>query len=220
MNRRNCLTGLAALAATGIPNGVWAQARPIRIGSGSSDQYSLSYFAQDAGFFERASIDVDVQRFTQIQTAVQALAAGELDVVVADPIQVSNAVNNGVPLGFFAPSTLYTTRVPTTFICVAKNGSVRSAKDLENGTVAVPALSSQTTVGMQQWLKENAVDAAKIKLVELSFAAMGAAVSRGTVVAAVIAEPFVTANADAMRLIGDPLASSQSRLGETRRKNV
>ena len=207
MNRRNYLSGLAAVTASVIPAGVRAQARPVRIGSGSSDQYSLSYFAKDAGFFERAGIDVDVQRFTQIQTALQAMVGGELDVVVADVVELGNAFNSGLPLGFFAPSTIYTSSAPTTFICVAKNGAVRSAKDLENGSVAVIALSSQTSVGMQQWLKDSGADPTKVKLIELPFSAMAPAVNRGTVIAAIIAEPFVTLNADSVRLIGDPLAA-------------
>ncbi len=207
MNRHSYLSGLAAAAAAIVPSGVRAQARAIRIGSGSSDQYSLSMFAKDAGFFDRAGLDVDVQRFTQLQTAVQGLAAGELDVVCADVVQIANAINSGIPLGYFAPAAIYTTAVPTVFVCVAKNGTVRSAKDLENGSVAVVALSTQITVGLQQWLKDSGVDATKVKLVELPFAAMAPAVSRGTVAAAVIAEPFVTQSIDSIRLIGDPMAA-------------
>ena len=206
MNRRKYLTGLAATTIAIVPEAVRAQPRPVRIASGSNDTYALSYFAKDAGFFERAGIDADVQLFDNAQLSLEVMIGGALDVVVGDAVQVGNAFNGGVPLGFFAPSAIYTSRVPTTYICVAKGGSVRSAKDLENGAVAVIALSSLTTVGMRQWLKDNGADTTKIKIVELPFSAMASAISRGTVLAAVIAEPFLSAAAENVRLLGDPLA--------------
>lgn len=210
MNRRTHLAGLAAVTAAIAPGTVRAQTRPVRIAAGSNDTYALAYFAKDGGFFEKAGIEADIQLFENAQASLQAMVGGALDVVVADAVQVGNAFNNGVQIGFFAPSTMYTSAAPTTYICVAKNGSVRSAKDLENRAIAVVALSSLMTVGLQQWLKDNGVDASKVKMIEMNFPAMAAAVANETVGAAILAEPFLSAAAENVRLLGDPLAPISS----------
>lgn len=205
MNRRKYLAGVAAVTAAIIPGTVQAQSRSVRIAAGSNDTYALPYFAEDGGFFKQAGIDADIRLFFNAQASLQAMIGGALDVVVGDAVQVGNAFNSGVPLGFIAPSTLYVSTAPTTYVCAAKDGPVHSAKDLENRAVAVVALSSLMTVGIQQWLKDNGADGSKVKLVEMNFPAMAAAVARGTVGAAIIAEPFLSAATD-VRLIGDPLA--------------
>jgi NitT/TauT family transport system substrate-binding protein len=205
MNRREYLTGLAAVTAAVVPWTVRAQAARVRVASGSNDAYALSYFAKDGGFFKQAGIDPDIQLFLNAQASLQAMIGGALDVVVGDAVQVGNAFNSGVAVGFFAPSTSYASTAPTTYVCAAKDGTIRTAKDLENKAVAVVALSSLMTVGIQQWLKDNGADGTKVKLVEMNFPAMAAAVARGTVGAAILAEPFLSAAPD-VRLIGDPLA--------------
>ena len=206
MNRRHYLTGLAAAMTANVPRTIRAQTRRIRIGAGSNDTYALSFYAKDGGFLERAGIDADVQLFNNAQAMLQAMAGDALDVAIGDPLQIGNAFNNGLRLGFIAPATIYTSRGPTTYLCVAKSGSVRSAKDLENGTVAVVALSSLMTAGLLEWLRVNGADRAKIKMIELPFPAMASAVARGTVTAAILAEPFLSAATEGVRLLGDPLA--------------
>jgi NitT/TauT family transport system substrate-binding protein len=204
MNRRHYLAGLGASTAIAFPAIIRAQVKTVRIAAAYNDAYALSYFARDGGFFKRAGIDVDVQLFPNAQTSLQAVIGGSLDVAVADAVQIGNARNSDVALGFFAPSTLYTSAAPTTIICVAKDGPVKTAKDLEGRTVGVVALNSLMTVGLQQYLKDNGADGTKVKMVEMNFPVMDAAVTRGTVDAVILAEPFLSATTDT-RLLGDPL---------------
>lgn len=180
-----------------------AQANRVRIGAAANDSYAVTYFAQDGGFFERARIDPDIQIFTNAQAMVQAAAGNAIDVGMADLVQVGNAYNHGVPLGFIAPAGIYDSKVPTTLICVAKNGPIRTAKDLEGQAVAVVAIASIGSVAFQEWLKANGADQAKVKLLELPFSAMAAALTRGTIAAAAIAEPFLSSARDDVRSIGD-----------------
>jgi NitT/TauT family transport system substrate-binding protein len=206
MNRRHYLAGLGASTAIAFPAVIRAQTKTVRIAAAYNDAYALSYFARDGGFFKKAGIDVDVQLFPNAQASLQAVIGGALDVAVADAVQIGNAFNSGVGLGFFAPSTLYTSAVPTTIICVAKDGPVKTAKDLEGRTVGVVALNSLLTVGLQQYLKDNGADGTKVKMVEMNFPVMDAAVTRGTVDAVILAEPFLSASTDT-RLLGDPLGA-------------
>jgi NitT/TauT family transport system substrate-binding protein len=204
MDRAGYLATLAAGAATtALPTVARAQAGRVRIGAAANDSYAVTYFAQDGGFFERARIDPDIQIFTNAQAMVQAAAGNAIDVGMADLVQVANAFNHGVPLGFIAPAGIYDSKVPTTLICVAKNSPIRSAKDLENQPVAVVAIASIGSVALQEWIKQNGADVSKVKLLELPFSAMAPALTRGTIAAAAIAEPFLSLARDDVRSLGD-----------------
>lgn len=204
MNRARSLTLLGAAAtAAALPAPARAQSGRVRIGAAANDSYAVTYFAQDGGFFERARIDADIQNFTNAQAMVQAAAGNAIDVGMADLVQVGNAYNRGVPLGFIAAAGIYDSKLPTTLICVAKNGTVRTAKDLENQPVAVVAIASIGSIALQEWVKQNGADATKVKLIELPFSAMAPALTRGTIAAAAIAEPFLSLVRDDVRSIGD-----------------
>jgi len=57
---------------------------------------------------------------------------------------------------------------------------------------------------VQKYLAANGADPAKVKFTELPFPSMAAAVSRGTVAAALIGEPFLTAGKADLRQLADP----------------
>ena len=207
MDRARYLALLAAAAAAGAPSVAGAQASRVRIGAAANDSYAVTYFAQDGGFFDRAKIDADIQIFTNAQAMVQAAAGNAIDVGMADLIQVGNAFTHGVPLGFIAPAGIYDGKAPTTLLCVAKNSPIRSAKDLESQPVAVVAIASIGAVSVQEWIKANGADVSKVKLLELPFSSMAPALTRGTVAAALIAEPFLSAFRDDVRPLGDTQAA-------------
>lgn len=203
MNRRHVLAGLAASTAVSFPAVIRAQTKTVRIATNSNDTFALSYFARDGGFFKQAGIDVDIQLFLNSQASLQAVIGGSLDVAIADAVMIGNAVNSGVDLGFFAPSASYTSAAPTTYICVAQDSPIKTAKDLEGRTIGMVALHSLFTVGLEQYLKDNGADSAKVKMVEMNFPVMDAAVTRGTVDAVILGEPFLSA-ATGTRILGDP----------------
>jgi NitT/TauT family transport system substrate-binding protein len=152
--------------------------------------------------FKRAGLDVEVQTFSNASQIIQACAGGSVDIGLADMIQIANAVEQGLPYRFFAGAGLYTSSAPTTVLCVAKDSPVKTAKDLNGQTVAVVALSSISSLSVQQWLKANGADIATIKIFELPFAAMTPALQHGTVAAAFLAEPFLSAAKDDVRWLG------------------
>jgi NitT/TauT family transport system substrate-binding protein len=72
---------------------------------------------------------------------------------------------------------------------VAKASPFKSADDLRGATIAVSSLSDFSQLGVEAWLERNGVPRASVHFVELKFSEMGPALARGTVQAAIIAEP-------------------------------
>jgi NitT/TauT family transport system substrate-binding protein len=201
-SRRRALFLLASLPVA-FPATVRAQAPPVRLGAAANDTYAETLFALDGGFYKRAGIDVDVTMFTNAQAMVTAAAGGAIDVGMADVIQIGNAINRGVALGVIASGALYDKANPTAMLCVAQDGPVRTARDLTGQTVAVVSLAAFGAISIQEWLKANGVDPKSVKLLEMPFAPMAAALGRGTVAAALIGEPFLSAARGEVRQLAD-----------------
>jgi NitT/TauT family transport system substrate-binding protein len=176
----------------------------VRIGAATADSFAEPYFAADQGFFGRAGINAPISTFSAGGPIVQAAAANAIDVGIGDVIAVANAVHAGVPFALFAGGGLYSSDAPTSILCVAAGSPVRAPKDLEGQTIAVANFSSITTVGVKAWLEANGVDLTKVRFYELPQAEMAAALVRGTVTAAFIAETFFTGERDRLRIFAQP----------------
>lgn len=209
MTRARALAlGAAALAAR--PTLALAQAPlTIRLGSSTADSYASPYYAIDQGFMAKSGLAVDVTILPNGERLVQAMAGGALDVALADPIQVANAAVAGVPLAFFAGGGLYSTAAPTTLLVVTKNATFRDAKDFEGQTLAVVGLASISALAVKEYLRKGGADLDRVKLVELGFPAMTAAVARGTVAAAFVGEPVLSSGRDDVK----PFAKAYDAIG-------
>jgi len=190
VKRRHLIAVAAACGLTAGPRAIVAQSgTPIRIGAYPTDTYAEPFYAQDTGIFRRAGLSVELSAGP---TIIQALVAGAVDVATGDVIQAANPVNAGVPIGIFAGGSLYTSDAPATLLCVAKNSVIRTAKELEGQNIGVIQLATLSTLGVREWMRQNGADVEKARLIEIPFSAMNAALQRGQVAAAMIAEPFLS----------------------------
>jgi NitT/TauT family transport system substrate-binding protein len=186
-------------AAAAVPRIARAQAPTIRIGTVPTESYAPPYFAQAAGFFSRAGLNVEITPFTTGGAVTNAAAGNALDVGMGDAIQLGLAVVRGIPFGFIAGGTQYTTDAPTSRLCVAKTSTLRSAKDLEGQTVGINGLRSIQEFANREWMLQNGADPEKVHFVEIPASAMVAALQRGTVAAAIVTEPVLSSSADDIR---------------------
>ncbi|HXF35147.1 MAG TPA: ABC transporter substrate-binding protein [Candidatus Acidoferrales bacterium] len=196
--RFSALAFALTLAALAVPGPAGTQTLPtLKVAATANDTYAEAYYAVDMGFFKKAGLNVDLQTFANGAAVSTAVAAGAADVGISNPVQLANAFSHGAPFTLVAGGGMYATDAPTTVMCVAKNSPFKVAKDLEGKTIAISALRDLTQLGAVAWLSQNGADTSKMKFVEMPFAEMGPALARGTVDAAVISEPSLTAAKDA-----------------------
>lgn len=203
---------LLAGALVAFPTAIAAQSVPkLRVGiESSAETFAEPYYGVQAGIFARDGLDVDLEQFPTAGPIVSALLGGSLDIGAADVILLANAVNRGVPLLAIAASGLFRTAEPTSGLYVLKTSSIRSAKELEGQTVAVGTLVSLTSVSLRMWLAQNGADPAKVQFIEMKFGEMPAALEHGTVAAAYLVEPLITAHAAALKLLAIPYGAIAS----------
>jgi NitT/TauT family transport system substrate-binding protein len=205
LTRRRALT-LAAAAAVGAvaPRLVRAQGPTIRIGQNATDTFGEGYYAADRGTFQAAGLDVEVMTFPNGAAQAAACAGGTIDVGLGEATELANGISRGLPFAIFASGSLYDTAAPTTALCVAANAPFRVAKDFEGQTIAVPVLTSLSSMAVRAWLVQNGAQLARVRFIEIPLGAMAAAVQRGTVAAAHIGEPFLSAAGTTVRRLGSP----------------
>jgi NitT/TauT family transport system substrate-binding protein len=162
----------------------------IRVTAGPYDSYAEAYYAEAQGFFKKAGLDVRIESFTSGEKMALAVAGGASDIGLDNPIHLALGMAHGANFVVIGGSSLYSNKSPSTALLIEKNSPIKTAKDLENSTVAISGLKNIQELGIKAWLSQNGADIAKIRFVELPTAEMGAAVGRGTVAAALVAEPF------------------------------
>lgn len=207
LSRRHVLVLGASVAAFGRARAARAQTAPLRVGVALNDPYMEAFYARDQGFFDKAGLTAGIATFANGGAILQAAVADAVDAGVGELTQIVNAIDRGVPLAVFAGGAVHKPEEPTLVLCVAKNASVRSARDLEGQTVAVSTLNSLPAAATMLWLSNGGADLAKVRLFELPLGEMAPALARGTVAAALVGEPFITDAKDTIRRLAVPFDS-------------
>ncbi len=196
---RSIFLGIAPLVAAAMSR-AGAQSPALRVGSVPVDAFAEAYYAADMGFFSKAGLNVEITTFTNGAGSTTAIAGSALDVGISTVTQMASATLHGVPFVYIAGGALYEDRAPTTVLCVAKDASIATARDFEGKAIAVVGLRDGTHLAAGAYLVKNGADMAKVNFVEMPFPSMAPALKRGTVAGAIVAEPFVTAYADDVRV--------------------
>jgi len=177
---------------------------PIRIAVTLNDSGLCPLYAQEQGFFRQAGLNVELTTFANASHTAEALMSGTLEVGIVDAVVIANAYIHGLPIAAFAAGCAFSKTSPTLVVVTAKSGAIRVPRDLENQTVGVVALKSLSSSSLLEWLRVNGADPAKVKLYELTFPDMNAALERGTIAAALQGEPFLSAAKTEQRALGVP----------------
>jgi NitT/TauT family transport system substrate-binding protein len=160
--------GVIVLASASQPVNVRAaDTTVIRVGEVNTDLYSEAYYALDAGFFKSAGLTIEITTFPTGGTSATAVAAGAVDIAVTNPISVANAVEHGVPLTIVANGGLYSSKAPSTALCVGEKSTFRTPADFAGKTVAVSSLNNLEQIGFEAWLSANNVDPSGVHFIEL-----------------------------------------------------
>ena len=192
---RSRVLGLFAAGAAALPRAAWAQAAPLklRIGSVPADTYAGGFYALDLGLFDKAGLSVEIVPFTNGAAMAAAAAGGSIDIGIGDAIELANGISRGLPFVLIAGGGLYSSGAPTTTLCIAKASPITRAADLEGQTVAVVSLVSLMSSAVKSWLTQNGADITKVRFVEMPFPQMPPALARGTLAAACLSEPIMSA---------------------------
>ncbi len=201
------LPSLLALILLVLPATTGAQTEPLlRIGAGP-DMTSLPIiYADKAGLFKRAGLNVDIQKLGGASVVGAALAGGSLEIGKASTLSVATGYGRGLPFTIIGAIAAYNGDRPDLALIVLANSGIKTAKDLEGKVLADVSLEDMNTVATLAWLDQHGVDSAALKYVEIPANAALAAMETGRVVGSTVYEPIYTADmaTGKVRVIGYP----------------
>jgi NitT/TauT family transport system substrate-binding protein len=202
------LTGIAALAAApAIVRG--ADLAPIRIGAAPTDATAQHLYAQDLGMFTAAGLGAEISPMRTSASLIAAIVGGSLDIMTSTVVSIALAHNKGIDMRVIAEGNVYDGPPPQAAIVVAPNSTIKNGADLNGKTVAVNGLGDLTQVAIAAWIDANGGDSKSVKLIEVPFSGVGAALGQGRIDAALLVEPFTSAARaqGQIKILGDPQAA-------------
>jgi NitT/TauT family transport system substrate-binding protein len=194
--------GVAALA---LPAAAQTAGVPVRMGSMAIDPGAEPNYGADAGTWADNGILAQITVSQTGNTIMQGVMAGELDAGVSNPLGLAVAVARNIPIAMIAPSCLYSARDGNANLVVAKDGPVKTPRDLIGATFGVGALGDFSQLTLMAWLEKNNIPRDGVKFVELKRGEFGTALVKNLIQGALLTEPFKTdaIRAGQVRVIGD-----------------
>jgi NitT/TauT family transport system substrate-binding protein len=197
MRRGTVIAGALASAAALFSTPCGASAQPenlatIRFISSPSDDLRPFLYAQNAGLFRKAGLDVVQQRGTTGAVVAQAVIGGAMDIGKASLTSLVAAYARGIPFVLVAPSALYRKDHATSGLIVAANSPLHTALDLQGKVIACTAIGDISYLGLRALIDTQGGDSSTLRWIELPTSSVALAVEEGRVDAGLTTEPYMS----------------------------
>jgi NitT/TauT family transport system substrate-binding protein len=175
----------------------------INIGSTPDDTVAALIYAERSNMFRNAGLDAHIDVSGASGAAIAAaVSSGAYDIGKSSLTSILAAHLHGAPFTLVAPGSLYDPKAPYGLLIVAKDSTIKTAKELDGQTVAVAALNSLDQAGILAWMDRNGGDGKSLHFVELPQSEDGAALAQHRIAASLTIRPQ----------LDDALASGQARV--------
>lgn len=203
MKRPAFLAGtFAAIAAPALA----ADLATVRVAGTPDADIVGALWAIHNGSFQRAGLDVQVQRLNSGAAVSAAVIGGSIEIGKSSIFGLIAAYNKGVPLVLEAVADVYDTKAPNTGFVVAKNSPISGPRDLAGKTIASPALGDLFSTVTGAWIDAGGGNAKASNFVELPIPLVVNAIGAGRVDGAMLVDPYLQLAKDSgtCRVLGHP----------------
>jgi NitT/TauT family transport system substrate-binding protein len=178
------------LSFEGIANAQNASpALRIRVAATPGDEVTPLIYAQSAGLFAKAGLDVQLERLASGSAIAAAVAGGAVDIGKSSLLPIINAHDHGVPFRLISPGLLWISGSPTAGMVTLTGTPIGSGKDLAGKTLSTNALKDLGEISIRSWVDATGGDSRTVKFVEVPSAAVVAALDAGRVYAGNLVDP-------------------------------
>lgn len=148
------------------------------------------YIGIEQGFFEEEGIELDLVMGMGGPSAVAGVESGSVDIAIGDSAALIRAQESGLPLtALTSAGSVEGDGVGGSKVVVAEDSDIETAADLNGKTIGVFNLKSSNEMNVQAAIDAEGGDSSTVQYVNLEFPAMVAALQRGDIDAAGLAEP-------------------------------
>jgi NitT/TauT family transport system substrate-binding protein len=171
-----------------------AETTKVRVGMLPISNAAPLYLGMKKGFFKEEGLELEPVTAQSGNEIVTALVGNDFQFGFIGFVPGMAAVSKGLPLKIIASGDTgaETEDKEWTKIVVREDSPIRDVKDLAGKTIATNALKGVGEVVIKAALEKRGVDPASIKLLEVPFPEMPAALEAGRVDAIWAPEPFLS----------------------------
>jgi NitT/TauT family transport system substrate-binding protein len=160
--------------------------------SPSDDDTAPLLYAKGTGMFERAGLDVQIERLTSGSAIASAVAGGAIDIGKSSLLSIINAHQRGIPFSIVGACAMYNVKTPFDGLVVAKDMPFKTGADLNGKTVSTQSLNDIGQVATSAWVDQHGGDSKTLKYLEIPTSSAGAAVESHRVDAAILLDPVLS----------------------------
>jgi NitT/TauT family transport system substrate-binding protein len=202
ISRRRLLAVGASASAVLVAGPVTAQSlTAVAVGTSGKEADSQAYFAAELGLFKKHGLEVKINTLAPALLA-SAVAGGELQFGDSNLISIGAAREKNITFLLVAAGGAYSSNAPTTLMVTSPNNPAKTAKDLNGKVIAGVSLGGLDDMVAHAWMDRNGGDATSIKFIALAPGEMLPALERGTIDAALLPEPALSAERARVRVLG------------------
>jgi NitT/TauT family transport system substrate-binding protein len=206
MGRLGCIAAVAAalaIVAAGCGgdddsaggDGDSSEVTTITVGTLPIANAAPMYLGMERGFFEDEGLRIKPQVGEGGAALIPSLVSGDAQFAFVGVIPAITAVAQDVPIKVVTSSddAAATEAKDWQTLVVPEGSPIKGVEDLPGKTIAVNALRGLAEVVISRSLEKQGVDYEAVKLLEVPFPEMPAALEQGRVDAALLTEPFLSA---------------------------
>jgi NitT/TauT family transport system substrate-binding protein len=210
ITRKAMIQGMLLAASTGTAIAQTDKPATVRYIAAVADDMRSFLYAQSAGLFRQAGLDVAYTRAGSGAIVAESIVGGAMDIGKSSITSVISAYSRGLPFALVAPGQLYRPTDPIiAAIMVAASSPIRTPIDLQGKTVAISAVGDISYLGIRQMIDAAGGDSSSVKWIEVPGPTVSNAIQAGRVDAGLMAEPTMMQDVRAgkLRLLVDMLTS-------------
>jgi NitT/TauT family transport system substrate-binding protein len=207
--------GGSASTATGTGTGDAPAPATVTVGTLPTANAAPMYLGMKKGFFRAEGLTVKPQVGEGGGSLIAALNSNAVQFAFVGVIPMVTAVSKDVPIKVVAASDAAgaTPQTDWQVTMVSKSSPIRDVADLEGKTIGVNALRGVAEVMIKNSVEKQGVDPDSLKLLEIPFPDMPAALAQKQVDAVLATEPFLSAIlADGGRQVDAPFVAAEPKV--------
>ena len=195
--RTTCGLALLALLAVAAVAATPAAGRPaeltkIKVAFLPAEPAVLVTYAKHRGMFRKQGIDAEMVPRTDPPVILAALLSGDVQFSGTHAGAAALLKSRGAPIKVVAAGALYEPKKPTSALVSGKGRSIKRPRDLVGKTILIDGPNTIAEIGVLKWLKKGGVSKDDVTIKYVPFQEMMPSLSKGTVDAAFLPEPFLT----------------------------
>jgi NitT/TauT family transport system substrate-binding protein len=166
-----------------------AQRTTVDIAQVPLEPTALGIYAHERGFFRRQGVEARIRRLADPPQVVAALLSGDVQFATVSAAALATLKVRGAPVKLVAAQNLYRREAA---VVAMPSKRIRAGRDLVGKTIGIDAENSIAHLSLLKWLKVRGISREQVRFISIPFAQMLGSLTRGTVDAAVLVDPFLT----------------------------